>query len=261
MHPDPQSKFSPTHMDVAVCCNPNAVNVAPLFVRGMWMRVPDGGLAALLYGPCSVSTTVSGVRVKINERTNYPFENGIEITVQAEREIEFPLLLRDPGWSHGSSVTCEGADIRREGGYWIVTRKWKASTIVSLQFRPTVREVAATNGEVALQYGALLFVQRIEERKTVTKTYPVKGFEDTTYLPMPGKHEAFVLPASSRWRGFGLKPVYLTHGTNWLRPFDTPVVTLQGTLPGKSHPSEIAVTLVPIGNAPILRRATFPIAP
>jgi uncharacterized protein len=261
MHPDPQSKFSPTHADVAVCCNPNAANVAPLFVRGMWMRVTDGGLAALLYGPCSVSTTVNGVRVQIDERTSYPFKNGIEITVQAEREIEFPLLLRDPGWSHGTAVTCEGADIRREGGYWIVTRKWRASAIVTLEFRPTVREVAATNGEVALQYGALLFVQRIEERKTVTKTYPVKGFEDTTYLPMPGKYEAFVLPASARWRGFGLKPVYLTQGTNWLRPFDTPVITLQGTLPGKSDRSEIAVTLVPIGNAPILRRATFPIAP
>ena len=142
-----------------------------------------------------------------------------------------------------------------------MTRKWRASAIVTLEFRPTVREVAATNGEVALQYGALLFVQRIGERKTVTKTYPVKGFEDTTYLPMPGKYEEFVLPASARWRGFGLKPVYLTQGTNWLRPFDTPVITLQGTLPGKSDRSEIAVTLVPIGNAPILRRATFPIAP
>jgi len=261
MHPDPQSKFSPTHADVAVCCNPNAANVAPLFVRGMWMRVTDGGLAALLYGPCSVSTTVSGVRVQIDEKTSYPFKNEIEITVQAEREIEFPLLLRDPGWSHGTAVTCEGAAIRREGGYWIVTRKWKASAIVTLEFRPTVREVAATNGEVALQYGALLFVQRIEERKTVTKTYLVKGFEDTTYLPIPGKYEAFVLPASARWRGYGLKPVYLTQGTNWLRPFDAPVITLQGTLPGKSDRSEIAVTLVPIGNAPILRRATFPIAP
>jgi DUF1680 family protein len=166
----------------------------------MWMRVTDGGLAALLYGPCSVSTTVSGVRVQIEEKTSYPFKNEIEITVQAERKIEFPLLLRDPGWSHGTAVTCEGAAIRREGGYWIVTRKWKASAIVTLEFRPTVREVAATNGEVALQYGALLFVQRIEERKTVTKTYPVKGFEDTTYLPIPGKYEAFVLPASARFK-------------------------------------------------------------
>ncbi len=261
MHPDPQSKFSPTHADVAVCCNPNATNVAPLFVRGMWMRVTDGGLAALLYGPCAVSTTVSGVRVQIEENTSYPFKNKVEITVQAEREIEFPLLLRDPEWSHGTAVACEGAAIRREGGYWIVTRKWKTAATVALEFRPIVREVPATNGEVALQYGALLFAQRIEARKTVTRTYPVKGFEDTTYLPVPGKYEAFVLPASARWRGFGLKPVYLTEGTNPLRPFDAPVVTLQGRLPRQEGHAEIAVALVPMGNAPILRRVTFPIAP
>ena len=60
----------------------------------------------------------------------------------------------------------------------------------------------------------------------MTRRYPVKGFEDTTYLPAPGKYEAFVLPASARWLGFGLKPVYSTEGTNPLRPFDAPVVTL-----------------------------------
>jgi hypothetical protein len=78
---------------------------------------------------------------------------------------------------------------------------------------------------------------------------------------VPGKYEAFVLPASARWRGFGLKPVYLTEGTNALRPFDEPVVTLQGRLPRQADQAEIAVTLVPMGNAPILRRVTFPIAP
>jgi len=189
-------KFSPTHTDVAVCCNPNAANVASLFVRGMWMRPKSGGLAAVLYGPSRVSTTVEGVRVQIEEKTLYPFENTVEIALQPEKETEFPLMLRDPEWSNGTKVKCAGATISREGSYWIVTKKWKGGDAVSLEFMPNVREVPAVNGEVALQYGALLFVQPIEAHKQVTKTYPLAGFEDAYYLPVPGKYEAVALPST-----------------------------------------------------------------
>jgi DUF1680 family protein len=258
---DRSNKFSPAHSDVAVCCNPNAANVAPLYVRGMWMRHSGGGLAALLYGPCTVSTTIHDVRVHIEENTRYPFENTVEIAIKPEHEMEFPLFLRDPAWSNATTVKCDGAAISREGSYWIVSKKWRAGDTVSIHFLPSVREIPAVNGEVALQYGALLFVQPVEAHKTTVKTYPVPGFEDTYYLPVPGKYEALALPASSRWRGFGLKPVHVTNGRNPLRPFDEPVVLLQGTLTRQSDGVETAVSLVPLGNAPTLRRVTFPIAP
>jgi DUF1680 family protein len=256
---EPRNKFSPTHTDVAVCCNPNAANVASVFVRGMWMRPTDGGLAALLYGPCKVSTTIRDVRVHIEEKTSYPFDNSVEIEIHPESEMEFPLMFRDPEWSHGTTVKCEGAAIRSEGAYWVVTKKWKAGDTVRLKFAPRIQEVLAVNGEVALQYGALIFAQPIEAQKTVIKTYPVPGFEDAHYLPVPGKDEAIALPASSRWRSFGLKPVHVTTGVDLLHPFDKPVVVLQGMMTRQSDGTETAVSLVPLGNAPILRRVTFPI--
>jgi len=257
---DASNKYSPTHADVAVCCNPNAANVAPLYVRGMWMRPASGGLAAVLYGPCAVSTTIHDVRVHIEEKTRYPFENAVEIEIQPEREAEFPLLFRDPSWSRDTTVTSAGATIRREGAYWVVNKKWRAGDTVSLNFLPSIQEVAAVNGEVALQYGALIFALPIEAHKSVTKTYAVKGFEDAYYLPA-AKYEALALPASSRWRSFGLKPVQVTKGINRLRPFDEPVIVLQGTLTRQSDGGETTVALVPLGNAPMLRRVTFPVAP
>lgn len=258
---DRSNKFSPTHSDGAVCCNPNAANVAALFVRGMWMRHSAGGLAALLYGPCRVSTTIHNVRVRIEERTSYPFENTVEMEINPEREAEFPLLLRDPEWSSGTTITCAGASIRRQGSYLIVSKKWKAGDTVTLHFVPSVREVSAVNGEIAIQYGALLFVQPIEAQKTITRTYSVAGFEDSYYLPAAGKYEALALPASLRWQSFGFKPFHVTNDANSLRPFDKPVVLLQGKMIRQSDGSEVAVALAPLGNAPALRRVTFPIAP
>ncbi len=244
------NKFSPTQADVAVCCNPNATAVAGLFVRGMWMRPPSGGLACMLYGPCTVATKIQDVAVHLRENTQYPFDNEVEIVVRPERAVAFPLYLRDPGWSKGTSVVCAGARITQEGGYWIVNKKWNAGDTVRLVFRPTIREVPAVNGEVALQYGALLFAQPIEAEKKVIKTYPLAGFEDAYYLPA-GPYHPLTLPSSERWQSYGLKPVKLTQGVDPLHPFDQPLLALKGD----------AVTLLPLGNAPILRRVTFPLTP
>ncbi|HTY82738.1 MAG TPA: beta-L-arabinofuranosidase domain-containing protein [Silvibacterium sp.] len=256
--PDIKNKFSPTHTDVAVCCNPNAANVAALYVRGMWMRHNSGALAALLYGPCSVSTTVQNVPVRIEEKTLYPFENLVTLEIHTEGAPEFPLYLRDPGWSRDTIVKCEGATITRENSYWVVRKKWQQGDSVLITFVPTIQEVPAVNGEIALKYGALLFAQPLEAQKTTLKTYSVPGFEDS-YYKLSGKYETLTLDAASQWQAFGFKPISATEGVDPLRPFDDALITLQGKMTKQSDGAQIPVTLVPLGNAAILRRVTFPV--
>jgi DUF1680 family protein len=255
---EPRNKFSPTHADVAVCCNPNATNVAALFVRGMWMRREDETLVALLYGPCTVSTRIAGGKVHLEERTHYPFNHEVEIAVTPERATEFSLLLRDPGWSRGTTVTCPGARITREGDYWRVNKRWQTGDKVQLQFVAEVRELPAVNGEVGLQYGALIFARPIAARKAVSKTYQLTGFEDTHYEPALGAQEDLQLPAALRWKGFGFKPVMPSNATE-LRPFDASAVALRGTMIRKTDGKPVQVKLVPLGNAPLLRLLTHSI--
>jgi DUF1680 family protein len=257
--PQIRNKFSPTHTDVAVCCNPNATNVAPLFVRGMWMRHADGGLAALLYGPCTVSTTVNNAPVRIEEKTHYPFDNVIDLEIHTEGEAEFPLYLRDPAWSRGTVVKCDGATITRASSYWLVRKKWQRRDKVQIIFAPTIQEVPAVSGEIALQYGALIFALPIEAKKITLKTYAQPGFEDCYYKPSTTEQEALALPASLQWQSFGFKPIPIGVGVNPLRPFDKAVITLQGTMTRRSDGTHVQTTLVPLGNAAILRRVTFPI--
>ena len=70
----------------------------------MFMRHRQGGLAALLYGPATVATKVNEVRVTLDEKTSYPFENRVLIAVKPEKPVRFPLYLRDPGWSRGTTA-------------------------------------------------------------------------------------------------------------------------------------------------------------
>jgi len=257
--PQIRNKFSPTHADVAVCCNPNATNVASLYVRGMWMRHTGGGLAALLYGPCLVSTTVDGIPVRIEERTNYPFNNIIDLEIQVDGKKECPLYLRDPAWSRSTTVKCDGATVTRVSSYWVVRKAWQRGDKVHIVFAPTIEEVPAVNGEFALQYGALIFAQPIDAQKITLKTYALPGFEDSYYKPLTTNHEALALPSSLRWQSFGFKPIPINDGVNPLRPFDAAVITLQGAMTKQPGGAQVQATLVPLGNAAILRRVTFPI--
>ena len=46
------------------CCIGACNRILPCFIANMWMATADGGLAATLYGPCTVSTLVGNHRVR-----------------------------------------------------------------------------------------------------------------------------------------------------------------------------------------------------
>lgn len=254
--PQKRNKFSPTHSDVAVCCNPNATQVAALFVRGMWMRDSEGSLVAMLYGPSTVSTLINGVAFQIEERTQYPFRPTVEFIIHPEKELQTTIHFRNPLWSPETRIQCDGAKIKREGEYWSVQKRWQAGDTVSLEFKREIQKVHAINGEVAVKYGALLFAEPVASTKLTIKRYSFKGFEDSYYQP---RFEA----TATSLRSQALRPSTLTvgyplHRSNSLHPFDTPLIELRGQLisskDGPPHP----ITLIPLGNASLLRRLTFP---
>jgi hypothetical protein len=254
-----RNKFSPTHSDVAVCCNPNATQVAALFVHGMWMRHREGGLVALLYGPCVLSTKVNGIKVQIEQQTLYPFENTVEVIVRPDGESTFPLYFRNPGWSGATKVICAGAAVERQGDCWRVTKHWKAGDSIHLEFTPEIREIQAVNGDIAIQYGALIFAQPLPSEKRTIKHYSQPGFEDSVYTLGAGSHADCGVPARERANAF--RPVVASESTllNPLYPFDTPRIELRGHLISKATSALETATLVPMGNAPLLRRVTFPV--
>ena len=249
--PQPRNKFSPTHTDAAVCCNPNATQVAALYTRGMWMRDPSGVPVATLYGPCVLSTQVEGVNLRIEERTHYPFEPVVEFLVHSDRPTKFALRFRNPQWSEKTTVKAAGATISREADYWRVEKAWQPDDVVRLEFTPQIRTVKAVNGEAAIAYGPLLFAEKLPSRRTVVKRYDLRNFEDTYYLPESTPDDRPLDP--------GQMSVHRPDNSDPLDPFDQPALEIQAQRSTASTP-HTTVTLVPLGSAPTLRRLTFPIS-
>lgn len=121
-----------------LCCVGNLNRVIPNFAMHMWMATLDNGLAATLYGPSAVRATVAGgVQARIEEQTNYPFEETIRLRVTPSEPARFPLYLRIPGWCHQPEVRINGRVARLSvlrGRFLRIDRKWHANDQVVLRF-------------------------------------------------------------------------------------------------------------------------------
>ncbi len=118
------------------CCLANMHQGWPKFVSHMWMATHDGGLALTSYGPTKVSATVGiGQHIIITEKTNYPFENSIELKLEMSKPTEFPLYLRIPGWAKGCIIRYKGITLAPETGQFETLRQiWNNNDTIIIVF-------------------------------------------------------------------------------------------------------------------------------
>jgi DUF1680 family protein len=172
------------------CCTTNMHQGWPKFVRSMWRATPDGGLAALSYGPCAVTAQVAGgAEVTIEEHTRYPFEDDIRLTVRADEPVRFPLHLRIPAWTDGATVTVNGRTTDRpdSGQMTVLDRSWQDGDEVGLRLSAAIEAERGHEGSVSLHRGPLVFARPVDgEREQIGEdhgvpTYAVHPTEDWNY--------------------------------------------------------------------------------
>jgi hypothetical protein len=177
------------------------------------------------------------------------------------KPVTFCLWLRNPSWCRAAEIVCPDAEVQRVGDFWQVHKHWKTDDKVGIRFGQTIREVPAINGEVALQYGPLLYVLPIPGTSKTVKTYRNTGFQDYLMSADKGVDAKLGLPASQRNSAFGFHARQCSvAGADPDRPLDNPPVVLEGNLVSKPGGVPVPVTLVPMGaEGARLRRVTFPI--
>lgn len=248
---DSRFKYSPAHEDAAVCCNPNAVKLMPLYTSKMWMRC-ENGLAAVTYGPSEVDTMLGDIRVVIKEETAYPFEDSATFTLQPAVECDFVLKLRIPGWAGGVSLNAGDAEIDFSGGYISIRKKWQTEDKVLLRFNPEIKLIRAENGEMAIRRGALLYALRIPHKRYIIKKYGTEGFADIDYEPDGAIIQTPAIYTASD-NDTGLFEYCFAEKADILFPWDDTPSVIKAVF-NKNQTAK----LVPIGTT-ILRRVTFPL--
>lgn len=242
-------KYSPTHQDAAVCCVPNAGRIYPYYVQSMWMK-KDHGLAAVMYGPCSVSTNINGVKISIEEDTLYPFEGNITFTVKPEAPTEFELSFRKPKWCSEVVIKADGAKIDERDNILIVKKLWNYSDKVEISFEYPIKMNKDLLQDNYISHGPLVFALPIKGVDRVAKELNVGNFRDLKYAP------AEAVPSNLKLTEELLSSFSINRQEVRVDKLWSDSISIKGNAFNASDNTKVELELVPMGGT-VLRKVTF----
>jgi len=150
------------------CCQHNVAHAWPYYAENLWMATADNGIAAVLYAASTVEAKVGdGTRVRIAEKTDYPFDETVALALEMKSAVKFPLMLRVPAWATAASVVVNGKPAGNAANHWIrIDRTWKNGDVVKLTLPMKIeRKPWARNGNsVSIYRGPLAYSLKIGER-------------------------------------------------------------------------------------------------
>jgi uncharacterized protein len=118
----------------------------------------------------------NGVGLKVRQKTNYPWDGSVEITVTPAEPAEFTFFIRIPGWTHSAQVGVNGKSVSgaAPGQYLPIRRRWSGGDVIRVQFnmKPQLLEsnaqVIENNGRVAVERGPLVYcLEQIDQPQGV----------------------------------------------------------------------------------------------
>lgn len=149
------------------CCTSNFHQGWPKFVHNLWLSSPDGGLAALAYGPSSVTKEIGTVNVSIKETTCYPMSGSIrfDVTVADGQSARFPLHLRIPSWAVSPVLKINGKPMEsvESGKVFVMERTWKTGDVVVLELPMAVTTQSWYENAISVERGPLVYALKVEE--------------------------------------------------------------------------------------------------
>ena len=167
MMPGPVSGFP--------CCCYNLHMGWPMFVQHAWMATRDGGVAAAVYGPTTVHTTLpDGESLSIAETTNYPFDGDVHLVLSPDHPATFPVQLRVPGWCTDATLAVNGTPQPHPAAGHIITlnRAWSNGDRVDLTLPMPLASIPGVNDSVSLARGPLVFSLKLPEHQTPVSPGP-----------------------------------------------------------------------------------------
>jgi hypothetical protein len=222
-----------------VLCCVGAVNrILPNYIMHMWMATDDRGLAATLYGPCTVNAFVGAhVPVKLACQSSYPFEDTIAVQVTPAQRASFALYFRVPAWCRAPRLKVNGASIKTvpdEHGFVRIERTWAPGDTVTLRFPMSVQIVRGFETEYPManrQYFGFkpdsVFAPRRLPYESITFgpllfALPIPDLDPNT--PMPGTRWQFALDNDPNKEGRDITVERKPMPTHWDWPLAAPIV-------------------------------------
>jgi DUF1680 family protein len=146
------------------CCPPMYLKNLGEFPTYLY-SIDDEGVFINLYASSDARIELPEGILELEEKTDFPWEGKISFAIKSVPKGKFKIRLRIPSYAQGFSLSLNGIEIHEEcnKGYAIIEREWKPGDEISLNInlKPYLKAahpyVKAVEGQVAIQYGPLLY--------------------------------------------------------------------------------------------------------
>jgi DUF1680 family protein len=107
----------------------------------------------------------NGIALKVTQKTNYPWDGRVDITVTPAQASDFTFYLRIPGWAESALASVNNKPVAgaKPGQYLPIERKWSPGDMIRLQMEMPPQVIQANPrviddaGRVAVQRGPLVY--------------------------------------------------------------------------------------------------------
>ena len=179
------------------CCPSNIARLIPQ-VSGMMYSFSDDEIYLTFYGSNSSTIKLESGMVRIKQKSEYPFDGKVDLTVSPKSSQRFKLKLRIPSWVNSNQfvpgelysyddknydkwkLSINGVKInaKTENGFVTIDRLWNVGDKVILDLPMTVRinktinKVKENKNRVAITRGPLVYVaEGIDNYRPVQEFY------------------------------------------------------------------------------------------
>jgi len=185
---------------VCPCCVGNIPRTLLMLPTWTYVKDADSIYVNLFVGSTVTVQDVAGTDVTMVQDTDYPWSGDVTITVNPADEKRFSVKVRVPNRSVSelytstpqadgiTSISVNGSTLTPpiEKGYAVIARRWKAGDRIDLVLPMKVQrikgsdKIEATEGQVALRYGPLIYnVEQVDQ--DITKVLNPESVLTTTW--------------------------------------------------------------------------------
>lgn len=145
------------------CCPSQVSRFLPSIGNYIYGTSPEAIWINLFIGN-TAELDIDGNKVTVSQKTDYPWEGKVELTVNADKPVDKALRIRIPGWCKNYTLTVDGktAEAEIDKGYAVIN-DWKPGDKIELNMDMPVEVVAADErvkedeGKRAIQRGPLVY--------------------------------------------------------------------------------------------------------
>jgi DUF1680 family protein len=147
------------------CCPPNLERTFSS-LPGYFYSTSEDGLYVHLYDNSTLDWHLEdGTAIKVQQKTKYPWDGAVEMTMQPAQPAEFTFYVRIPAWATAARVAVNGRPESsvKAGEYLSLRRTWKPGDRVTLNLPMETVSVAANprvaedRGRVAVRRGPMIY--------------------------------------------------------------------------------------------------------